>query len=260
MQFKFDHLSFAYSKQLPNSLKDICFDIVSNQVTGLAGANGSGKTTLIRILLGQLINFKGNYFINEKPIVEQNGNIMADYSIGFAPETPVLDDALTGIEILSLVADIRNVSHEKFDREMDIFKRLLHIEEWLSEKRCGDCSTGMRKKIAIAIAFLGNPAFVVLDEPTNGLDPVSVFGLKKILALKKDQGIGSLIASHILDFVEKTADNVLLLTHGNMAYGGTLQGVFEQWRQKKTLEEIYMAMFDKPESGIMENQDQSNIQ
>lgn len=244
MNFTLDHLFFSYKKSLGNCLSDISFTCLSNKVTGLAGANGSGKTTLIKIMLGQLIGFTGNYSIDAQKITDTFGNIPALYSIGYAPDASVLDDTLTGLEILSLVAEIRNVEKPAFEKDLASFKSLLHIEDWISNKKCSEYSTGMKKKINLAIALLGKPAFAVLDEPTNGLDPISVFGLKKLILEKKDAGTGCLVASHILDFVEKIADDVLLLKNGTLSYGGSLTDIKTRYSDKQSLEEIYFTLFN----------------
>jgi ABC-type multidrug transport system ATPase subunit len=238
----FDHVFFSYAPRA-FGLKDISFSFDATDVVGLAGANGSGKTTLIRILLGQLVGFKGEYRINGQIISDVSGSVPFRFSIGYAPDSPVLDDALTGYEILSLVADIRKINKPSFDADIALFTSQLHIEDWMQTKRCAEYSTGMRRKISLAVAFLGTPSFVILDEPTNGLDPVSVFGLKKVIAEKKARGCGCLIASHILDFVEKTADHVLLLKNGSLLYGGSLPKIFDLWPGNKNLEEIYMTLF-----------------
>jgi ABC-type multidrug transport system ATPase subunit len=246
MEFVFNDISFTYSPKLDNCLKNISFSCNSSAITGLAGANGSGKTTLIKIMLGQLVDFKGRYLIGEKNIRDFSGNILSDFGIGYAPDNPVLDDTLTGFEILSLVADIRHIGKEAFDRDIDFMSECLHIEDWLRSRKCGDYSSGMRKMVSLAIAYLGNPSFAVLDEPTNGLDPISVFGLKKLIAAKQSAGTGSLIASHILDFVEKTASSVLLLKRGVLAYSGGLDQLKSQWPNHGSLEEIYFTMFNTP--------------
>jgi ABC-type multidrug transport system ATPase subunit len=244
MEFIIKNISFRYSKKSENSLKNISFSCKSGSVIGLAGANGSGKTTLIRVLLGQLVEFEGEYSINTEKIRDFQGNILSRFGIGYAPDSPALDDMLTGFEILSLVADIRGIDKNAFDRDLALFTSSLQLEEWFSTRKCAEYSTGMRKKVSLAIAFLGSQKFTVLDEPTNGLDPLSVFGLKTIISVKKEAGTGSLIASHILDFVEKTANDVLLLKHGTLIYGGSLEGLKKSWPASHSLEEIYCTLFN----------------
>jgi ABC-type multidrug transport system ATPase subunit len=156
---------------------------------------------------------------------------------------PVLDETLTGYEILTLVAEIRKVDRARFSDELVMFRDLLLIEEWLENKPCHEYSAGMRRKTAIAIAYLGDRSFVVLDEPTNDLDPLAVFGLKKLVAYKKARGTGTLVSSHMLDFVEKTVDDVVLLSHGTATWCGTLASLHATHPDQPTLDEIYFDMF-----------------
>jgi len=242
MLLDLNHLSYRYSPHLDIVLNDLSLSIDSSRITGLAGANGSGKTTLIRILLGQLIDYQGDYRIDDTKIADRYGSLPFKYGFGYSPETPVLDDTLTGYEILTLVADIRAVGEEAFQDELTMFRRNLQIEEWLEVQKCGEYSTGMRRKLALCIAYLGRIKFAVLDEPTNGLDPLAVFGLKKIIQVKKEQGIGTLLASHILDFLETTTDDILLLKHGTMLRHGALETVMSEG---KSLEEIYCSLFNE---------------
>jgi ABC-type multidrug transport system ATPase subunit len=242
MLIHLDHLSYRYSPRLNTVLTDLSVSIDTTRITGLAGANGSGKTTLIRILLGQLINYRGAYRIDEAKISDRFGSLPSRFGFGYSPETPVLDDTLTGFEILTLVADIRATPKKTFEDELALFRHNLQIEEWLDVQKCGEYSTGMRRKLALCIAYLGAIRFAVLDEPTNGLDPLAVFGLKKIIQAKKEQGVGTLLASHTLAFLETTTDDILLLKHGKLLRHGALGQVMTEGA---TLEQIYCSLFDK---------------
>jgi ABC-type multidrug transport system ATPase subunit len=242
MLLHLNHLSYRYSPHLDRVLNKLSLSIDSTRVTGLAGANGSGKTTLIRILLGQLIDYQGEYRIDDTKITDRYGTLPFRFGFGYSPETPVLDDTLTGYEILTLIADIRAMEKKAFEEELALFRHNLQIEEWLEVQKCGEYSTGMRRKLALCIAYLGGIKFAVLDEPTNGLDPLAVFGLKKIIQAKKEQGIGTLLASHILDFLETTTDDILLLKHGTMLRHGALETVMSGG---KSLEAIYYSLFNE---------------
>ena len=93
------------------------------------------------------------------------------------------------------------------------------------------------------IALAGANRYFILDEPTNGLDPLAVFGVKKLVQLNKDNGCGALISSHVLDMVEKIADNILILKNGHIAFNGTLEELKSQWPQGMALDEIYYNIF-----------------
>jgi ABC-2 type transport system ATP-binding protein len=244
LNFQINNLTYSYPSAGSPALKKVSVSIDSSRVIGLAGANGSGKTTLIRILLGQLGDFSGAYSIDEKKISDRAANILSTYRIGYAPDVPVLDEALTGFEILNLVGEVRNIPVDRFESDLAFFKQLLRIEDWLELKQCREYSSGMRRKLAIAIAYLGDISFVVLDEPTNDLDPLAVFGLKKLIADRHEKGVGTFVSSHMLDFVEKAVDQVILLSHGSINYQGGLQQLFSSNPTAKTLDEIYFALFN----------------
>jgi ABC-type multidrug transport system ATPase subunit len=242
MLLSLDRLSYRYAPHLDHVLNDLSLAIDSTRITGLAGANGSGKTTLIRIILGQLVDGEGEYLIDGTRIKDASGSLPFTYRFGYSPESPVLDDTLTGREVLSLVADIREVDKTSFESDLELFSRNLQIEAWLDTQKCGEYSTGMRRKLALSIAYLGPVRLAILDEPTNGLDPLAVFGLKKIMQTKKDRGTGTLLASHILDFLETTTDDILLLKQGTLLRHGALERIMSEGR---SLEEIYCSLFNK---------------
>jgi ABC-type multidrug transport system ATPase subunit len=243
LNFHLTDLTYSYNSSDVPALQQISISFDSASVIGLAGANGSGKTTLIKILLGQLIGFEGRYTIDDQVITDRFANILPTFRIGYAPDTPILDEALTGFEILSLVAEIRTMPVDRFENELTAFRQLLQIEDWLELKQCREYSSGMRRKIAIAIAYLGDRSFVVLDEPTNDLDPLALFGLKKLIADRRAQGVGTLVSSHMLDFVEKAVGQVILLSRGAVKYQGTVKDLFDAHPSSQTLDAIYNDLF-----------------
>jgi ABC-2 type transport system ATP-binding protein len=238
-------LSYQYRGNPQLSLKDVSLSLDSTRITGLAGANGSGKTTLIRILLGQLVDHAGEYAADGVRINDHHGNIPSRFRIGYSPDVPVLDETLTGLEILRLVAEIRSVDKKQLDGDLALFREHLLIDEWLDTQQCRAYSAGMRKKVSIAIAFLGAVRFAVLDEPLNGLDPLSMAGLRVVARAKREQGVGSLISSHILSFIETSCDDVILLKTGEVRYSGAVSEVYARHPGRSTLEEVYLGLFGK---------------
>lgn len=243
MKFLLSDVSYRYNQNSNFSLKDISASFDSTRIIGLAGANGSGKTTLINILTGQFIGFLGSYKIDEKNIHDKFGSLLSTYKIGFAPDIPVLDDLLTGREIMSLVAQIRSIDDATLKKEIDLFKTFLYIEEWFDLSPCKEYSAGMRKKLSLAIALFGFPEFIILDEPLNALDPIAAFGLKQLILHKNKQGCGFLLSSHILDFIEKSADQLIMLKKGEMCFSGTMQELGSLYPSLGSLEEIYFTLY-----------------
>jgi ABC-type multidrug transport system ATPase subunit len=244
MHFNLNDISYKYAPNADYALRSISLPIDSNLITGLAGANGSGKTTLIKILLGQLIDIEGSYLIDGHTAPSIHGEIPHRYSIGYAPDDVLLDDYLTGYEILEMVASLRNIPRQDLENDINLFSENLKLEEWFYKRQCRTYSSGMRRKTAICLAYIGKHAYAVLDEPTNGLDPLSAYGLKKIIREKKISGTGTLVSSHILDFIEKTADHCIVLCKGSLFYQGPLEAL-KQSHNGATLEDIYFSLFSK---------------
>ncbi len=238
--------NISYSYNSPDSFA-LQFDTLSLQrdtVTSLIGTNGSGKSTLIKILTGQHINYKGTYTINGSAVENLYGDLLNRYEIGYAPEYVVLDEDLTGLEICTIVQDIRSIDAKAFESELAFYKKSLYIEDWFEKKPCRDYSQGMRKKISLLIAFLGELPYVILDEPTNGLDPLAVFGLKQIIIERRKMGKGTLVASHILDFVEKLADSITILFKGDLLFHDSLSMLYKKCPDRG-LDEIYFSMYNE---------------
>ena len=248
MILSLDSVSYAYSGAAQRALNALSLAINSSRTTGLAGANGSGKTTLIKILLGQLVDATGNYTIDGSVVGNRTGDLLAAYGIGYAPDLPVLDEVLTGRELLELIAEIHDQDKGAVESATRLFRELLGLDDWFENKQCRDYSAGMRRKIAIAIAYLTAGRFAVLDEPTNDLDPLAVYGLKKLIAHYRGLGIGTLVSSHMLDFMEKTVDDIILLKHGECRYAGSLEALRSQYQKTVTLDEVYFSLFTDPSS------------
>lgn len=242
MVFTLENLLYSYTKNDRFSLGPLSFTLRSDTITALVGSNGSGKTTLIRVLLNELINYGGVYTIDSKPVRDINGTVLYDFGIGYAPEDPLLDEQLSGYEILCIVKEIHRIKEETFENSITQFRHLFQLESWFDTAPCKEYSQGMRRKVSLMIAFLSASGYLIIDEPTNGLDPLSVFGIKKLLAQYKEQGRGVLVSSHMLDFVEKIAANIIILKKGKIAFAGTVKELMERW-PGKGLDEIYYHLF-----------------
>jgi len=242
MVFTLENLLYSYTKNDRFSLGPLSFTLRSDAITALVGSNGSGKTTLIRVLLNELINYGGVYTIDSKPVRDVNGTVLYDFGIGYAPEDPLLDEQLSGYEILCIVKEIHRIKEDIFENSIAQFRHLFQLESWFDTAPCKEYSQGMRRKVSLMIAFLSASDYLIIDEPTNGLDPLSVFGIKKLLAQYKEQGKGVLVSSHMLDFVEKIAADIIILKKGTLAFAGPVKELMEHW-PGKSLDEIYYHLF-----------------
>lgn len=205
------------------ALRDVSFAVPQGSVFGILGPNGSGKTTLLGIVLGVLHAQRGSYswFGNSAP--EE-----ARKQIGSLLETPNFFHYMSGWDNLEVAARIKGRTLE--DRE-----RVLRIAG-LWERRAHKFSTyslGMKQRLAIASALLGAPRVLVLDEPTNGLDPAGIAEVRSLIRALREEGTTVVMASHLLDEVEKVCTHVAVLQRGALLATG---GVDEVMRSEDELE------------------------
>jgi len=248
MQLQLDELVYSYSRKGGFTLGPLSLTLPGSTITALIGSNGSGKTTLIKVLLNEFTGYSGTYRIDGETVKDQFGNLMHRFGIGYAPEQPVLEERLTGMEIMQLLQEVHEIPEGEFNRQVDECKKALHCEEWFDRTPCRECSQGMRKKVSLMIALVGKPRYIIIDEPTNGLDPLATFGLKRLLARYCELGTGALVSSHMLDFVERVARDVVIVKNGKKLFSGTVEELFVTY-PNTPLDEIYYRLFndDLPE-------------
>ncbi len=182
------------------ALDNVSFSLNKGEIVGLIGPNGAGKTTLMRIIVGLTKQYNGKV------------NLIDNTSIGCVIETPSFYPYMTGYENLKYLAELNDVSTEKVMETIE----LLGLKEALNKKVRG-YSLGMRQRLGIAAALLREPKLLILDEPTNGLDPAGIHELRayiKDIVIKKE--ITVLISSHILSELEKLCDRAIIIKHGKV--------------------------------------------
>ncbi|MGM9966577.1 ABC transporter ATP-binding protein [Rummeliibacillus sp. POC4] len=203
-------------------IDDVSFTLQEGRIIALAGGNGAGKSTLIRLLIGQ-----------EKP---DSGELkwVTHPSIRYMPDDVNFPPTLTALEILQLLAGLKKIPSSEIDR---VLKRVGLWE--FRKQRVRQFSKGMRQRINLAQALLGDEQLLILDEPTNGLDIRWIAELKTILQEQKDCGKTILFSTHLLSFAEELADDVLLLHEGHVLKHGNIKSVLQD---SKTLhlEELFM--------------------
>ncbi|MEJ7495357.1 phenol-soluble modulin export ABC transporter ATP-binding protein PmtC [Staphylococcus pasteuri] len=190
----------------------IDFDFGNSQIVGLIGKNGVGKTTLMKVMNGNIINFEGKV------------NLSNDENVGYLIEHPKLYDNKTGLYNLKLFAQVLGKGFDKkyADHIIDAFGMRPYIK-----KKVKKYSMGMKQKLAIAVSLMNKPKYLILDEPTNGMDPDgSIDVLKTIQSLVKQLEMKILISSHKLEDIELICDRAVFLRDGtfvqdvNMKDGG----------------------------------------
>jgi ABC-2 type transport system ATP-binding protein len=195
------------SKYPTKALADVSFKLNSGEVTGLIGPNGAGKTTLLRILLGFEKPDTGKVILNDK----HNLEIEARTGLGYQSDLQFRSKAITVSMYLEMQSKLAG-----FDKNKDEITYLMESFHLTGNatKNLAALSRGMRQKVELISAFIGNPSIVFLDEPTAALDPPSVFELRDFINKKRLEKITILFSSHHLTEVEKICDRVLFINNG----------------------------------------------
>lgn len=208
-------LSYHYSKSL-QTLSDINLEVEKGSIYGFLGPNGSGKTTTLSLLLGLLNNQKGDIEIFGQHLQANRTDILK--KIGSLIETPSLYNHLTAKENLEVYRRIYGSSKERIDEVLNI----VNLGD-TGKKVVKKFSLGMKQRLSIALALLPNPELLILDEPSNGLDPAGIIELRKLIKkLNSAFGMTILISSHLLTEVEKMVSHVGIIYKGKMLFQGSL--------------------------------------
>ncbi len=200
------------------ALNNVSFDVPEGTIFGILGPNGSGKTTLLGIVMDVLKATEGNFYWNSV----EGTNSAQRKQIGTLLETPNFYHYLTGLQNLQITAEIKG--HSKSDIE-----RVLQIVN-LSQRKNSKFSTyslGMKQRLAIANALLGNPKTLVFDEPTNGLDPAGIAEIRELMIRLRNEGKTIIMASHILDEVEKVCSHVAIVQKGVLKQVGSVKDLLK---------------------------------
>jgi lantibiotic transport system ATP-binding protein len=217
-------LHYGYAKGV-NNLTNINLEVPKGSVYGFLGPNGSGKTTTLSLILGLLKIQKGKVSIFGEEMHKENISVMR--RIGSLVETPSLYGHLTAKENLGIYRRIYGASTSRIQEVLD----LAGLED-TGRKTVKKFSLGMKQRLSIALALLPDPELLVLDEPSNGLDPQGIIELRKLIKRLNKKGMTILISSHILGEIEKMVTHVGIIVKGQMLFQGTLQQL-HQFQQTK---------------------------
>ncbi|WP_302541830.1 ABC transporter ATP-binding protein [Butyricimonas faecihominis] len=210
------HLSHKYSVDW--AIRDINFAIKENGVFGLLGSNGAGKSTTMNIICNVLTQTEGDVFINGINLRERP--IEAKKFIGFLPQKAPLHTEMTVDEYLYHCADIRLMPKKEISEAMKRAKAKCGITHF-SKRQIRNLSGGYQQRVGIAQAIIHNPLFVILDEPTNGLDPNQIMEVRRLIQeIAKDRAV--LISTHILPEVQAVCDYIMMIEHGQKVFEGTI--------------------------------------
>lgn len=211
----------SFKKQ--KAVYNVSLNIGKGKVYGLLGPNGAGKSTILKMLAGVLKPAAGEIYFNGKPwsreVLSETGALI---------ENPPVYENLSARENLKVRSLLLGVDEKRIDDVLQIVSL-----ENTGKKKAGQFSLGMKQRLGIAMALLGEPKLLILDEPVNGLDPIGIEDLRKLIRSFPAHGITVILSSHILSEVQLTADDVGIISNGILGYEGPLE-------QGQNLEELFM--------------------
>ena len=213
---KVENLSHRYSVQW--AIRDINFEITQNGVYGLLGSNGAGKSTTMNIICGVLKQTEGNVFI--KGIDMRDNPVEAKRHIGFLPQKPPLHTDLTVEEYLTYCARLRQIARAEEGKVVDEVLARCGISHF-RKRLIHNLSGGYQQRVGIAQAIIHRPDFVVLDEPTNGLDPNQILEIRHLIkAIAEECTV--VLSTHIISEVQATCNYIRMIGQGTLVFSGTV--------------------------------------
>ena len=214
---KVDHLSHRYSVQW--AIRDINFEVPKHGIYGLLGSNGAGKSTTMNIMCGVLRQSEGDVYI--KGISISKNPVEAKRHIGFLPQNPPLHMDLTVTEYLEYCAGLRYIPDREISKAVKKVLERCGISHF-SKRLLRNLSGGYKQRVGIAQAIIHNPDFVVLDEPTNGLDPNQILDVRHLIKeIAEEHTV--LISTHILSEVQAICDHIRMIEQGRLVFAGTVE-------------------------------------
>lgn len=214
-------LSKQYRKIL--CVKDLDLSVPEGAVYGFLGPNGAGKSTTLKMILGLVKPTAGTITVFNKKVNSRNRLSILD-NVGSLIESPSYYGHLTGEENLRIITTLRNVPEKNIDAVLSIVRL-----DNQKKKLVNQYSLGMKQRLGLAGALLGNPKLLILDEPTNGLDPAGIQEMRELIcALPKQFGMTVVVSSHLLSEIDQIATNVGIISNGELVFQGSLETLHER--------------------------------
>ena len=194
------------------ALKGISFEIKSGEIVGILGPNGAGKSTTLRILTCYFNTTSGDAIIDGKSILDEENNVKK--IIGYLPESAPLYNDMCVFDYLVYMADIQELERSKLNERLHYVVNVCGLKEVIS-KPIGELSKGYKQRVGLAGAIIHDPKILILDEPTNGLDPNQIVEIRELIKeLGKEKTV--LVSTHILSEVEATCSRAIIINKGNI--------------------------------------------
>ncbi|ADV50432.1 ABC transporter related protein [Cellulophaga algicola DSM 14237] len=220
-------------------LMGLDLSIKQSGIFAILGPNGSGKTTLIKCILGMIVPNKGTIAINGG-LIKNKWKYRQE--IEYLPQIANFPSNLKVRELIRMIKDLRQKPSDE-ERLIERFE----LEPFL-DKKLAILSGGTKQKVNIVIAFMFDTPLIILDEPTTGLDPVALIKLKELIQIEKQKGKTILVSSHIMQFVEEIADEIVYLLEGKIYFKGSIAALKEKTQQTNV--EHAIAAIAKPVSHV----------
>jgi len=222
------------------AVDQVDLNIKPGEIFGLLGPNGSGKSTTLKMLLGLVQPDSGS--VNVLGIDVQKDPVAVKRLLGYVPEAPRLYEFLTGIEYLDFIGDVYGMRTEEKRTRINEYLKALQLEG-----REGDMissySEGMKQKIALISAFLHRPKLLILDEPLSGLDPRSARIVKDLLHELKEQGVTTIMSTHVLEIAQALCDRIGIMYHGKLLALGAMDELRQMAKLPDSgLEDIFLKL------------------
>ncbi|MDE6639481.1 MAG: ABC transporter ATP-binding protein [Acetatifactor sp.] len=224
------------------AVSEVNLHIPKGAVYGFLGPNGAGKSTTMKMLLGLIKPTKGLFTIDGKKYPENRVEILKE--VGSFIEAPAFYGNLSGEENLEIIRRILGLPKSSVSEALEIVG-LTQYKKRLAKKY----SLGMKQRLGLASALIGKPPILILDEPTNGLDPVGIHEIRTLIrSLPNKWGCTVLVSSHLLSEIELMADNIGILNHGHLLFEGTLEELkfcaSSQGYPTDNLEDTFLALIN----------------
>jgi ABC-2 type transport system ATP-binding protein len=238
----FHHLSKTYGDLTAVRGLDLAID--KGEVFGFLGPNGAGKTTTIRMMMGILVPSGGSVVIDGLDC--RTDRVEVKRRVGYLPDNPIFYDYLKGREILVFVGEMHGQPRGEAEERASVLLRDLALDD-AEQEYAANYSTGMKKKLGLACALIHDPAVLILDEPTNGLDPRAQREVQERLLRSAAEGKTIFLSTHLLNMAEHVCSRIGIISKGDLVAAGGVRELQDQVVPGGSLEEVFLKVTDPDE-------------
>lgn len=227
------HLRKQFKKRVV--VKDVSFEVKSNEVIGLLGPNGAGKTTSFYMVAGLLASDGGDIYLDGENIKSTPVHKRANLGLGYLPQEASIFRQMTVEENVAAILELKGLDRKTIRKEVDRLLESLNIDH-LRDVNATALSGGERRRCEIARALANYPRFILLDEPFAGVDPIAVSDIQKVVAFLKDLGIGVIITDHNVRETLRICDRAYIISEGKVL----AQGIPEELVNDERVKQVYL--------------------